>query len=116
MSIGRFQLPSDMARVLQVHVNQAEFNAILEHKISVVFIPYDSKLAKYLVLDERLTSNGEKEYWFRQFDFVEFYYKDTYSTRVLCRLSGFSVTRSCIFDRRHRLIDFSALSIAIHFS
>ena len=85
MSIGRFQPPSDMTRVLQVRVSVVEFNAIEEHKISVVFVPYDSELAKYLVLDERLTSNGEKEYWFRQFDFVEFYYKDTYSTRVLCR-------------------------------
>lgn len=115
MSIGRFQPPSDMARVLQVRVSVAEFNAVVEHKTSVVFVPYDSKLAKYLILDERLTSNNEKEYWFRQFDFVEFYYKDTFFTRVLCRLCGFSVTRRCIFDRRHRLIDFSALSIAIHF-
>ena len=43
MSIGRFQPPSDMARFLQVHVNQAEFNAIMENKISVVFISYDSE-------------------------------------------------------------------------
>lgn len=115
MSIGRFQPPSDMARVLQVHVNQAEFNAILEHKISVVFIPYDSELKKSIVLDERFTANGEKEYLFRQFDYVQFWYKDIPSTRVLRRWCGFSVTRSCIFDRRHRLIDFSALCIAIHF-
>ncbi len=115
MSIGGFQPPSDMARVLQVHVNQAEFNAILEHKKSVVFIPYDSELKKSIVLDERFTANGGKEYWFRQFDFVEFYYKDTYPTRVLLSLCGFSVTRSRIFDRHHRLVDFSGLKIGIHF-
>lgn len=114
MSIGRFQLPSDMVRVLQVRVSVDEFNAIIEHKISVVFVPYDSDLRKAIILDERIV-NGGKDYWFRQYDFVEFYYKDTYFTRVLCRLCGFSVTRRCIFDRRHRLIDFSALSIAIHF-
>lgn len=114
MSIDRFRLQSDMARVLQVRVSVDEFNAIIEHKISVVFVPYDSDLRKAIILDERLV-NGEKDYWFRQYDFVEFYYKDTYFTRVLCRLCGFSVTRKCIFDRRHRLIDFSCLSIAIHF-
>lgn len=114
MSIDKITPPSDMARVLQVHVNQAEFNAIMKNKISVVFVPYDSDLRKAIILDERIV-NGEKDYWFRQYDFVEFYYKDTYFTRVLCRLCGFSVTRRCIFDRRHRLIDFSALSIAIHF-
>ena len=61
MSIGRFQPPSDMARVLQVRVSVAEFNAVVEHKTSVVFVPYDSKLAKYLILDERLTSRSGME-------------------------------------------------------
>lgn len=115
MSIGRFQPPSDMARVLQVHVSQAEFDAIIENKISFVLVPYDSDLRKAIVLDERFTADGGKEYWFRQYDFVEFYYKDTYPTRVLLRLCGFSVTRSRIFDRHHRLVDFSGLKIAIHF-
>ena len=114
MGIDRFRLQSDVAKVLQVRVSVDEFNAIIEHKISVVFVPYDSDLRKAIILDERLV-NGEKDYWFRQYDFVEFYYKDTYFGRVLCRLCGFSVTRRCIFDSRHRLVDFSALSIAIHF-
>ena len=43
MSIDKITPPSDMARVLQVHVNQAEFNAIMENKISVVFVSYDSE-------------------------------------------------------------------------
>lgn len=115
MSIGRFQHSSDMARVLQVRVSSAEFDAIIEKKISVVFVPYDSGYKNSIILDERVTANGGKEYWFRQYDFVEFYYKDTYPTRVLQCLCGFSVTRSCIFDRHHRLVDFSSLKIAIHF-
>lgn len=115
MSIGRFQPPSDMARVLQVHVNQAEFNAIMENKISVVFISYDSDLKKSIVLDEGFTANGEKEYLFRQYDYVLLWYKDTPSTRVLRRWCGFSIARNRVFDRHHRLIDFSDRKIAIHF-
>ena len=114
MSIDKITPPSDMARVLQVRVSVAEFNAIIEHKISVVFVPYDSDLRKAIILDERLV-NGGKDYWFRQYDFVEFYYKDTYFTRVLCRLCGFSVTRNRVFDRHNRLIGFSDRKIAIHF-
>lgn len=60
MSIAKFTPPSDMERVLQVHVNQAEFNAIMENKISVVFVSYDSELKKSIVLDERRTASGEK--------------------------------------------------------
>lgn len=115
MSIGRFQPPSDMARVLQVHVNQAEFNVIMENKISVVFISYDSELKKSIVLDERFTANGEKEYLFRQYDFVQLYYKNTPFTRILRRWCGFSVTRNRVFDRHHRLVGFSDYRIAIHF-
>lgn len=69
MSIGRFQLPSDMVRVLQVRVSVDEFNAIIEHKISVVFVPYDSDLRKAIILDERIV-NGGKDYWFRQYDLL----------------------------------------------
>ena len=115
MNIGRFQPPSDMARVLQVHVNQAEFNAIMENKISVVFISYDSELKKSIVLDERRTASGEKEYLFRQYDYVQLWYKDTPTTRVLRRWCGFSIARSRVFNRHHRLVDFSDRKIAIHF-
>lgn len=115
MSIGRFQPPSDMARVLQVHVNQAEFNAIMENKISVVFVSYDSELKKSIVLHEGFTADGEKACLFRQYDYVELWYKDTSSTRVLRRWCGFSITSSRIFDRHNRLIGFSDYKIAIHF-
>ena len=115
MSIDKITLPSDMARVLLVHVNQAEFNAIIEHKISVVFVPYDSELKKSIVLDEGFTANGEKEFLFRQYDYVQLWYKDTPSTRVLRRWCGFSITRNRVFDRHHRLVDFSDRKIAIHF-
>ena len=115
MSIGRFQPPSDMARVLQVHVNQSEFNAIMENKICVVFVSYDSELKKSIVLDERRTASGEKEYLFRQYDYVQLWYKDTPTTRVLRRWCGFSIARSRVFNRHHRLVDFSDRKIAIHF-
>ena len=115
MSIDKITLPSDMARVLQVHVNQAEFNAIMENKISVVFVSYDSELKKSIVLDEGFTANGEKEFLFRQYDYVQLWYKDTPSTRVLRRWCGFSITRNRVFDRHHRLVDFSDRKIAIHF-
>ena len=115
MSIGRFQPPSDMARVLQVHVTQAEFNAIMENKISVVFVSYDSELKKSIVLDEGFTANGEKEFLFRQFDYVQLWYKDTPSTRVLRRWCGFSITSNRVFDRHNRLIGFSDRKIAILF-
>lgn len=115
MSIGRFQPPSDMARVLQVHVTQAEFNAIIENKISVVFVSYDSELKKSIVLYEGFTANGEKEFLFRQYDYVQLWYKDTPSTRVLRRWCGFSITSNRVFDRHNRLIGFSDRKIAIHF-
>lgn len=115
MSIDKITPPSDMARVLQVHVNQAEFNAIIEHKISVVFVSYDSELKKEIVLHEGFTANGEKEYLFRQYDYVELWYKDTSSTRVLRRWCGFSITSNRVFDRHNRLIGFSDRKIAIHF-
>lgn len=59
MSIDKFQPPSDMARVLLVLVSPAEFNAIVEGKICVVFVPYnsdwkDSKFSmRRLVLTEK---------------------------------------------------------------
>lgn len=115
MSIDRFQPPSDMARVLLVHVNQAEFNLIMENKISVVFVSYDSELKKSIVLYEGFTANGGKEYLFRQYDYVQLWYKDTPSTRVLRRWCGFSISRSRVFNRHNRLIGFSDRKIAIHF-
>lgn len=115
MSIDKITTPSDMERVLQVHVNQAEFNAIMENKISVVFVSSDSELKKSIVLDERFTANGEKEYLFRQYDYVQLWYKDTSSMRVLRRWCGFSITNNRIFDRHNRLIGFSDRKIAIHF-
>lgn len=114
MRIDKITLPSDMDRVLQVHVNQAEFNAIMENKISVVFVSYDSELKESIVLDERL-ANGGKEYLFRQYDYVQLWYKDTPSTRVLRRWCGFSITSNRVFDRHNRLIGFSDRKIAIHF-
>lgn len=115
MSIDKFQPPSDMARVLIVHVSPAEYNAIIENKICMVFVPYDSELKKKIVLDERITANGAKELLFRQYDFVQFEYKDSIFTRVLRRWCGFSVTRSRVFNRHHRLVGFSDYKIAIHF-
>ena len=115
MSIDKFTPTSAMARVLQVHVNQAEFNAIMENKISVVFVPYDSELKKSIVLDERFTANGEKEYLFMKYDYVQLWYKDTSSARVLRRWCGFSITSNRVFDRHNRLIGFSDRKIAIHF-
>ena len=99
MSIDKITPPSDMARVLQVHVNQAEFNAIMENKISVVFVSSDSELKKSIVLDEGFTANG----------------KDPPSTRVPRRWCGFSIARNRVFDRHNRLIGFSDCKIAIHF-
>ena len=115
MSIDKNTTPSDMERVLQVHVNKAEFNAIMENKICVVFISYDSELKKSIVLDERVTANGGKEYLFRQYDYVQLWYKDTPSTRVLRKWCGFSIARSRVFNRHHRLVHFSDRKIAIHF-
>lgn len=115
MSIDKNTTPSDMERVLQVHVNKAEFNAIMENKICVVFISYDSELKKSIVLDERRTASGEKEYLFRQYDYVQLWYKDTPTTRVLRRWCGFSITSNRVFDRHNRLIGFSDRKIAIHF-
>ena len=115
MSIDKNTTPSDMERVLQVHVNKAEFNAIMENKICVVFISYDSELKKSIVLDERRTASGEKEYLFRQYDYVQLWYKDTSTTRVLRRWCGFSITSNRVFDRHNRLIGFSDRKIAIHF-
>ena len=115
MSIDKNTTPSDMERVLQVHVNKAEFNAIMENKICVVFISYDSELKKSIVLDERRTASGEKEYLFRQYDYVQLWYKDTPTTRVLRRWCGFSITSYRVFDRHNRLIGFSDRKIAIHF-
>lgn len=115
MSIDKITTPSDMARVLHVHVTQAEFNAIMENKISVVFVSSDSELKKSIVLDEGFTANGEKEYLFRQYDYVQLWYKDTSSTRVLRRWCGFSITSNRVFDRHNRLIGFSDRKIAIHF-
>ena len=115
MSIDKNTTPSDMERVLQVHVNKAEFNAIMENKICVVFISYDSELKKSIVLDERRTASGEKEYLFRQYDYVQLWYKDTPTTRVLRRWCGFSITSNRVFDRHNRLIGFSDRKIAILF-
>ena len=115
MSIDKNTTPSDMERVLLVHVNKAEFNAIMENKICVVFISYDSELKKSIVLDERRTASGEKEYLFRQYDYVQLWYKDTPTTRVLRKWCGFSIVRRRIFNRHHRLIGFSDRKIAIHF-
>ena len=115
MSIDKITPPSDMARVLQVHVNQAEFNAIMENKISIVFVSYDSELKKSIVLHEGRTASGEKEYLFRQYDYVQLWYKDTPTTRVLRKWCGFSIVRRRIFNRHHRLIGFSDRKIAIHF-
>ena len=115
MSIDKNTTPSDMERVLQVHVNKAEFNAIMENKICVVFISYDSELKKSIVLDERRTASGEKEYLFRQYDYVQLWYKDTPTTRVLRRWCGFSITSNRVFDRHNRLIGFSDRKMAIHF-
>ena len=114
MSIDKNTTPSDMERVLQVHVNKAEFNAIMENKICVVFISYDSELKKSIVFDERFTADGGKEYLFRQYDYVQLWYKDTPSTRVLRKWCGFSIARSRVFNRHHRLIGFSDRKIAIH--
>ena len=115
MSIDKITPPSDMARVLQVHVTQAEFNAIMENKICVVFVSYDSELKKSIVLNERVTANGGKEYLFRQYDYVQLWYKGTPSKRVLRKWCGFSIVRRRIFNRHHRLIGFSDRKIAIHF-
>ena len=115
MSIDKNTTPSDMERVLQVHVNKAEFNAIMENKICVVFVSYDSELKKSIVLDERVTGNGGKEYLFRKYDYVQLWYKDTPTTRVLRRWCGFSITSNRVFDRHNRLIGFSDRKIAIHF-
>ena len=115
MSIDKITPPSDMARVLQVHVNQAEFNAIMEHKICVVVVAYKSELKNSIVLDERFTADGGKEYLFRQYDYVQLWYKDTPTTRVLRRWCGFSITSNRVFDRHNRLIGFSDRKIAIHF-
>ena len=115
MNIDKIIPTSDMARVLQVHVTQAEFNAIMENKISVVFVSYDSELKKSIVLDEGRTDSGEKEYLFMQYDYVELWYKDTPSTRVLRRWCGFSIASNRVFDRHNRLIGFSDRKIAIHF-
>ena len=115
MSIDKITSPSDMAMVLQVHVNQAEFNAIMENKICVVFVSYDSELKKSIVLNERVTANGGKEYLFRQYDYVQLWYKGTPSKRVLRKWCGFSIVRRRIFNRHHRLIGFSDRKIAIHF-
>ena len=115
MSIDKITPPSDMARVLQVHVNQAEFNAIMENKICVVFVSYDSELKKSIVLNERVTANGGKEYLFRQYDYVQLWYKGTPSKRVLRKWCGFSIVRRRVFDRHNRLIGFSDCKIAIHF-
>ena len=115
MSIDKNTTPSDMEMVLQVHGNKAEFNAIRENKISVVFVSYDSELKKSIVLDERVTGNGGKEYLFRKYDYVQLWYKDTPSTRVLRKWCGFSIARRRVFNRHHRLIGFSDRKIAIHF-
>ena len=115
MSIDKITNPHDKVRVLQVHVNQAEFNAIIEHKISVVFVPYDSDLKKAIVLDERSSANGGKEYLFMQYDYVQLWNKDTPSMRVLRKWCGFSITSNRVFDRHNRLVGFSDCKIAIHF-
>ena len=115
MSIDKITPPSDMAMVLMVHVNQAEFNAIMENKISVVFVSYNSELKNSIVLDERFTADGGKEYLFRQYDYVQLWYKDTPSTRVLRKWCGFSIARSRVFNRHHRLIGCSDRKIAILF-
>lgn len=115
MSIDKITPPSDMERVLQVHVTQAEFNAIMENKINVVFVSYDSELKKSIVLYEGFTANGEKEFLFRQYDYVQLWYKDTPSTRVLRRWCGFSITSNRFFDRHNRMVGFSDRKIAIHF-
>ena len=115
MSIDKITNPNDKARVLLVHVNQAEFNAIMENNISVVFVSYDSELKKSIVLHEGRTASGEKEYLFRQYDYVQLWYKDTPSTRVLRKWCGFSIARNRVFDRHNRLIGFSDCKIAIHF-
>ena len=115
MSIDKITPPSDMAMVLMVHVNKSEFNAIMENKISVVFVSYNSELKNSIVLDERFTADGGKEYLFRQYDYVQLWYKDTQSTRVLRKWCGFSIARSRVFNRHHRLIGFSDRKIAILF-
>lgn len=106
MSIDKITPPSDMARVLHVHVTQAEFSAIMENKISVVLVSYDSELKESIVLDERRTDYGVKEYLFRQYDYVQLWNKDTPSMRVLRKWCGFSISRSRVFNRHHGLIDF----------
>lgn len=115
MSIDKFQPPSDMARALMVPVSPVVFNAIVEGKICVVFVPYDSDWKDSIVLDEKICANGEKEFLFRQYDFVQFYYKNTSFTRILLRWHDFSVTRNHVFDSHHRLVGFSDYKIAIHF-
>ena len=115
MSIDKITPPSDMARVLQVRVSVAEFNAIIEHKISVVFVSYNSELKKSIVLDERSTANGGKVYLFMQYDYVQLCNKENPSMRVLRRWCGFSITSNRVFDRHNRLIGFSDRKIAIHF-
>lgn len=115
MSIDKFQPPSDMARVLRVPVSQVEFNAIVEGKICVVFVPCNSDWKDSVVLDEKMGAHGEKEFLFRQYDFVELYYKESIFARILRRWCGFSVTRSRVFNRHHRLVGFSDYKIAIHF-
>ena len=115
MSIDKITPPSDMARVLQVRVSVDEFNAIMENKISVVFVSYDSELKKSIVLDERFTANGGKEYLFMQYDYVQLWNKDTPSQRLLRKWCGFSIARSRVFNRHNRPIGFSDRKIAIHF-
>nr|DAF71466.1 MAG TPA: hypothetical protein [Caudoviricetes sp.] len=115
MSIDKFQPPSDMARVLLVPVSEVEYNAIVEGKICVVFVPYDSDWKDSVVLEEKMGANGEKECLFRQYDFVQLDYKNSIFTRILRRWCGFSVTSSRVFDSHHRLVGFSDYKIAIHF-
>ena len=115
MSIDKFQPPSDMARVLLVPVSPIVFNAIVEGKICVVFVPYDSDWKDSIVFDEKIGGNGEKELLFKQYDFVQLYYKNTPFTRILRKWCGFSVTRNRVFDRHHRLVGFSDYKIGIHF-
>ena len=115
MSIDKITPPIDMARVLHVHVTQSEFNAIMENKISVVFVSYNSELKESVVLDERFTANGGKVYLFMQYDYVQLCNKENPSMRVLRKWCGFSISRSRVFNRHNRLIGFSDRKIAIHF-
>lgn len=115
MSIDKFRRPSDMARVLRVPVSQVEYNAIVEGKIRVVFVPCNSDWKNSVVLDEGIGANGEKEFLFRQYDFVELYYKDSIFTRMLRRWCGFSLAYNRFYDYHHKLVGFSDYKIAIHF-